>query len=318
MAVRASAWWGTGDRIGVAVLVTPLAAGLVDVLYVVYVGGDYMHARLLLPGFFAICLPIFVSARQLRTPLAVLFIAIVVWAVVCVGWLRFVPPKVTSLNPQTVFISNERNSWIDATGNAHPITAGDYGKALSGQAGTELRRLSDRVAAGRQELLVITNSFAPIDPSSVRPAVSPLPFTLAVNVPAIGVIGYVAGPRVYIYDDFSLANPVGSHTVVKNHARPGHEKYVGPAWMVARFATSGWKPTPGDPSTASVRSARAAIGCDPLHSYLTAITRPLNASRLFSNFFDSFGFTSMSFSANPSVAAVELCGNGPSSRPSRP
>ena len=56
------------------------------------------------------------------------------------------------------------------------------------------------------------------------PARSPLPFTLAVDVPAIGVIGYLAGPDVYIFDDFSLADPIGSHTIVTRHARPGHEK----------------------------------------------------------------------------------------------
>ncbi len=124
-------WWRRGDRIGVVVLGAPVV-GLAQVLYVVRVGGDYMHARLLLPGFFAVCLPIFVTARQVRSWIAVPLVGIVVWAGVCAGWLRFVPPKVTSLNPQTVFISNERNSWISATGNPHPITASDYAKALSG------------------------------------------------------------------------------------------------------------------------------------------------------------------------------------------
>ena len=59
------------------------------------------------------------------------------------------------------------------------------------------------------------------------------------NVPAIGVIGYLAGPDVYLFDSYSLANPIGSHTVVDQHARPGHEKYIGPAWMVARFGIPG-------------------------------------------------------------------------------
>ena len=45
------------DRLGVVVLVAPVVVGLADILYVVHVGGDYMHARLLLPGFFALCLP---------------------------------------------------------------------------------------------------------------------------------------------------------------------------------------------------------------------------------------------------------------------
>jgi arabinofuranosyltransferase len=305
------AWWRGGDRMGVVVLGTPIVAGLADVLYVVHVGGDYMHARLLLPGFFAICLPIFVTVRQARSLLALPLIGIIVWATVCAGWLRFVPPRVTSLNPQTVFISNERNSWISATGNAHPITAADYRKALSGSAGPLLARLARRVPTGRQQLLVITNPFAPIDRSGTQPARSDLPFTLAVNVPAIGVIGYLAGPDVYIFDSYSLANPIGSHTVVVRHARPGHEKYIGPAWMVARFGTVGSTGAevtlPGGPSAPSVVAARRALSCEPLAGYLRAITSPLGVSRFLDDIGDSFRFTTMSFSADPSRAASQLC-----------
>jgi arabinofuranosyltransferase len=306
----ARAWWRSGDRLGVVVLGAPIVAGLADILYVVHVGGDYMHARLLLPGFFAICLPIFVSIRQARSVLAIPLAGIVVWAVVCVGWLRFVPPKVTSLNPQTVYISNERNTWISATGNTHPVTAGDYRRALSGVAGTLFNRMSHQVPRGHQRLLVIVNPFAPIDTAGTQPAKSGLPFTLVVNVPAIGVIGYLAGPDVYLFDSYSLANPIGSHTVVVRHARPGHEKYIGPAWMVARFGTptTATEPIAGGPSPQAVADARLALGCDPLASYLRAITSPLTASRFVGNIGDSLGFTTMSFSADPARAAAQLCG----------
>lgn len=325
--LRARQWWGRGDRIGVMVMATPIAAGLVDVFYVVRVGGDYMHARLLLPGLFSICLPVAVSLRQARTVLAVPLVGIVVWCVVSAGWLRFVPPKTTSLSPQAVFISNERNSWITATGNAHPITAGDYRHALSGQAGALLVRLAHRVPTGKQRVLVIVDPFAPISSSGTEAGRSPLPFTLAVNVPAIGVIGYLAGPDVYLFDSFSLANPIGSHTVVVRHARPGHEKEIGPAWMVARFgipgpevptrvaASSGNSGSATDLSRTSVDAARAALGCAPLSSYLHAITAPLTASQALANIGNAIGFTTMHFGANPNRAVTQLC--GPSSRGTR-
>ena len=158
-------------------------------------------------------------------------------------------------------------------------------------------------------MLVITNPFAPVDPSAIVPARSPLPFALAVNLPAIGVIGYLAGPDVYVYDEFSLANPVGSHTTVTHHARPGHEKLVGPSWMLGRFgvprcdgrARRARRPT-------SVAAARAALSCDPLRAYLSAITAPLTVGRAFANIGDSLGFTTLQFSADPRVAAVQLCG----------
>jgi arabinofuranosyltransferase len=307
--VRIVAWWGEGDRTGVLLLATPVVAGVVDLLYVVEVGGDYMHARLLLPAFFALCLPVYVGVRSLKGLLIVPVAGIAVWSVVCLGWLRFVqPPAPPHLGLQTVFISNERNSWITATGSPHPVTAGDYRRALSGKAGAVLARSARAVPAGQQRMLVITNPFAPLDPASEVPARSPLPFTLAVNLPAIGVIGYLAGPDVYVYDEFSLANPVGSHTTVTHHARPGHEKLVGPSWMLGRFGVPGTTAEPGGPSAASIASARVALTCNPLRAYLSAITGPLTVSRAFANIGDSLGFTTMHFSADPTAAAVQLCG----------
>jgi arabinofuranosyltransferase len=276
----------------------------------VHLGGDYMHARLLLPGFFALCLPIAVPLRRQTVPMTLALGVIAVWAVICAGWLRFVPPPVTSLNPQTVFISNERNNWMSATGNPHPITAADYAKALSGQAGSDLARLARGVPPGRQDMLVVTNAFAPIGTAARLPAHSSLPFRLAVNVPAIGVIGFLAGPEVYIFDAYSLANPIGSHTLIVHHARPGHEKFIGPAWMVARFGAAGEPVPPLDGQLAAfeVSSARRALACAPLSDYLRAMTSPITPSRFLSDMAHSFGWTHFSYSAVPSRAVVELCG----------
>src|SRR5690606_5915438 len=40
------------------VVATFAVGGLADIAYMVTVGGDYIHARLLLPGFFAVCVPV--------------------------------------------------------------------------------------------------------------------------------------------------------------------------------------------------------------------------------------------------------------------
>ena len=99
-------------------------------------------------------------------------------------------------------------------------------------------------------------------------------------MPAIGVLGYLAGPDVYIFDTYSLANPIGSHTVVVDARPAGHEKYIGPAWMVARFGslTGGRTRSSGGPSirgqVAAAWHGRSA--CDPLAAYLQAITAPLS------------------------------------------
>jgi arabinofuranosyltransferase len=306
--LRTSAWWRAGDRRGVLLVATPLAVGASDALYVVHLGGDYMHARLLLPGLFALLLPVWVDFGQLRGVLVMPAVGIVVWAVVCAGWLRFVPPKIAGLTPQTVFISNERNSWISATGEAHPVTAGDYRRALSGAAATDLTRLSRDEPADRKALVVVTNPFLPIATAATRPARSTLPFSLAVNLPAVGVIGYLSGPDVYVFDEYSLANPVGSHVAVVRHARPGHEKFIGPAWMVARFGVAGTAPVAGGPSSLDVAAARVALGCNPLAAYLHAVTAPWTVSQAVANVAHAWGFTTFSYSADPVRAAGQLCG----------
>ena len=63
---RVASWWQRGDRMGTVVLATPVMAGLADTLYVTRLGGDYMHGRLLLPAFFALCLCVWVTTAQLR------------------------------------------------------------------------------------------------------------------------------------------------------------------------------------------------------------------------------------------------------------
>ena len=82
--------------------------------------------------------------------------------------------------------------------------------------------------------------------------------------------------------------------------------------MVARFGVPGTTAVPvkGGPSAASVAAARRALACDPLASYLHAVTAPLTLSRFVSDIGAAFGYTTMSFSAVPSLAAAQLCHTG--------
>ena len=50
--------WRVGDRRGLVALVALPLVGLVDAIYVMRVGGDYMHGRLLLPALFALVAPL--------------------------------------------------------------------------------------------------------------------------------------------------------------------------------------------------------------------------------------------------------------------
>jgi hypothetical protein len=49
--------------------------------------------------------------------------------------------------------------------------------------------------------------------------------------------------------------------------------------------------------------------CQPLAGYLSAITGPLTWTSVLHDFEHSFTWTTMSFSADPSLAREQLCGN---------
>jgi arabinofuranosyltransferase len=319
---RIRRWWGGGDHTGTVVLLTPLLAGILDWLYVLRLGGDYMEARLLLPGFLCLCLVVFVDGAQFRTLMVVPLVVIAVWAVVCGTSLRY--------DHVTGWVNNmhdERALWISDTGEQHPIDASSYIKMAS--LGVALKSVAAGVPHGQQKMVALVNPglvwFPPsLNPGSAAhvvrklrsfitsedvPVSSPLPFRMAINMSSIGVVGYLAGPRVYVYDSLSLANPIGSHTTIAVRGIPGHEKSIGPEWMIARFGVPGGK-LPGIGGFGlkqDVAAAKHALTCAPLRSYLGDITKPLTFSQAMSNVAHAFGNTTLSFSPDANNAVQELC-----------
>ena len=71
----------------VAVALLPVG-GLLHVGYVVVAGGDYAHARLLLPPLFALVAPVALLPVTRRAAVVAPLAVVAVWAVVAAGWLR--------------------------------------------------------------------------------------------------------------------------------------------------------------------------------------------------------------------------------------
>ena len=87
-------------------------------------------------------------------------------------------------------------------------------------------------------------------------------------------------------------------------ARPGHTKWVIPAWIVAEY--SDVTQAPGIPA-AQLAAARKALSCGPLAELDQATGAPLTASRFAMNFFHSLTLTTFRFSPDPVTAEKELC-----------
>ncbi len=304
---RIRRWWTTGDRIGVAVLLTPACAGIADAVYVVHIGGDYMHARLLLPAFLSLCIALYLEMSQLRSYFVVAVAGIVIWLIVCAGMLRFdAGIGYLGLPGSYHNIEDERATWIAVAGTSHPITTTDYRDLAS--AGNGYRTIAAEANhLGLQVMVYVAHELSSVPRRDIRAATSTLPFRLVVNLTNIGVIAFASGSQVYVFDNLSLANPIGSHTIVERRGRPGHEKAIGPVWMIARFGLPGEQFQASEVSTRSIAAARKALGCQPLSSYLHAITSPLTLSQAFSNMTRSLTYTTMSFSSDPIKAERQLC-----------
>ncbi len=281
-----------------AVTAAPVLSALVYGLYVVRIGGDFMHARLLLPALYGVLLPFMVVAvSNLRTFARVVPVAIVaIWAVMCAAHLR-VPYAVAG--PRD--LSNERGAWIFRTGHKNPVTIGDFAGSWA-QYGNDARAAAAR---GERTLEVVATP-GYYEHELTLPLSRDVHADGMVAFPAIGQVAYAAGTRVYVVDMLGLGDPIASRVRVKTFFLPGHNKSVDPSWAIARFVDADIKVD--DPNVASeVSDARVAITCGELRTLLRDVTGTPTIGKLFDSFFDSFELTRLRFDRNPTIARGELC-----------
>ncbi len=279
--------------------VLPVAAGLIHAIYVVRVGGDFMHGRMLLPSLFGVLLPVAVTiTARAKAPLLAVAVA-GTWAVA--GGLLLRPA--TALNLKTG-IADEREIWVGAARKAHPVTIDDYAHS---RFAIDAQTIKATVSEQPGTVLV--------GPEGDSLSVSPLPLragvpaAVAVARPSVGIIGYATGSRVLVFDQLGLANPLGSRVRLHTRGRPGHEKAIDYSWLIARYTNPGAPLSPAVPSANEVPDARAALACPPLHHLTEAVDGPLTIGRFFSNVWHSWSFTRLRFDANPAAARQELCGS---------
>ncbi len=322
-------WWlvlvgragGRRDQASLLLLIAPVAAGLLHGLYVIRIGGDFMHGRLLLPGLFGLCLP--VAATWLPAPglgaragLAGWLAAtpVLAWAVVCALWLRI--PYAAKITPHG--IADERGWYVRQSRHSHPVTAADYrqmafavdGRTLRARLGTSPALSAGPAGPYYRVLLLDTGDeeYSRLPPQLVmtfplRHTVHPAIILVAERW-NIGLAGVVAGPQVHFVDRRGLTDPLAARLRLTRRARPGHEKSLPNAWIIARFVDPEKEPA----LSASVAAARRALGCGDLAQLLHAVEEPLTPQRFVDNVRLSWRLTRLRLAADPVVAALELCG----------
>jgi len=288
-----------------------IVAALVHGLYVVKVGGDYMHGRMLLPPLFALLLPVSVIAARAWQWVAVT--AVVVWISASAFVLR--PSYSKPLQPSPTWIdaafdhrhiiSDERLVLLRGSLKAHPVMLADFAEYnVWADGGLSINSM---VRAGDRGLL--------LDPTSViQPASSLIPLRSDERAPivvfsgAVGLYAYAAGNSVKVVDLFGIVDWLSAHLRLQVRARPGHEKQIPAAWMFARFAQSG-APIPNGISPKDVAAAARALTCGDFPRLEASVQGSLGLGRILSNIGHAVSLSGFRFSPEPQTAELELCGN---------
>jgi arabinofuranosyltransferase len=314
-------WWGAGRRRAVLVAAAPVACGVVHAVYVVRLGGDYMHGRMLLPSLFGVLAPVAVVRLPGGWRGAVAAVAVVAWAVACAATLR--APSDAEEAPAAAEFLDQRRKQQTSPGHPHPLTLADHRPLRWSQpwVGDVLRRM----AAERPGRVVIeSQKITRLAEGRRVPARRPLPLPvtrtrpdlggrLAVYTGSIGRVGYAAGPGVWVGDYFGLANPLAARLRLEGprRRRAGHEKQLPVPWFLARVAdpaTLARDPAVSRETRLQVQAARRAMGCPPLRRLLTGVRAPLTPGRFLSNLGVAWELRSLRLAGDPRRAARELCG----------
>ncbi|MBI2943956.1 MAG: hypothetical protein HYY25_07120 [Candidatus Wallbacteria bacterium] len=283
----------------------PALGAFLSALYVVRVGGDFMHGRMLLPALFAALLPVSAvpwpaAGARGRAGMAAALLA--GWCLVCAVALR----PASGGRFEALGVADERGFYVKMTGCENPVSAEDFAGSIRGEVAEGIRAM-----AGERQLRLERRalarecggdspmgfSFYPMRPRD--PAVM-----MVAPLASIGLESFSNGHRVHIVDRAGLADPLASRLQLTIRKRPGHEKRLPLAWVAARFG----RPHPGLDGCAAVQAARRALASGPLDELLEAIEQPLTAARFRANLALAPRFHRLRFPADPAAAARELAG----------
>jgi arabinofuranosyltransferase len=265
-----------------------VVGGIIAALYIVRVGGDYLHARLLLPSIFALCAPVAVVPLRRWTLGALLLVP---WALWCGIALR---PHGVKFG---AFLTNAQ----------HMVTVDQQGWQPGGP--NRAWFTGQGFYYNQQRL-----------PYALAPGV-PNP---AVASWGIGIQSYALGPRVYTIDMLGLADPFTSHLQLTRRGFPGHEKPIPSPWLVARdlaptdavnpldlppnsFIQPMIPPTTSTAFDAQVAAARATLRCGAVRTLLETTTRPLSVGTFFSDFGRAFSLDNLRIPPDPGTAQRKFC-----------
>jgi arabinofuranosyltransferase len=306
-----------GDRGRALVVAAPVVAGIVHVLFVVKVGGDFMHGRMLLPGTFAVLMPVAMVSVPLRRGALGLAAVVALWALVCGIALR-VPFSADAVTKGAKIV-DERSYYVRVGARRdNPITLDDYSRDPWVRSGREMRK---RAAAHERVVTFKGPNFNAADEAIPdTPMHSGLPVDLVAPSSNVGLFGYAAGTDVWVVDRLGIADPIAAREKLERRGRVGHEKVLPALWVIARFSDLAKLPG-GIASQPELALTEQALSCsvwiwdgtgkhvkDPLRRLLAEISQPISAGRFLSNVSDTVSGGRFRLPLDPLAARAAECG----------
>ncbi|WP_223064892.1 hypothetical protein [Streptomyces sp. IB201691-2A2] len=283
---------GLAER-GVARLVpvlAPVVAGLLCWLYVIKVGGDFMHGRMLLPGLLLMLLPVFVVPVTRVGVLAAVGVGL--WAVVCAGWLRI--PYGGQIG--AAGIADERGVYVRHNADPHPVRHTFVGAPHHLE---YARKVWAARYSGAPALLFGKEGRVAAPVGAGAPSMTASYVVLGLNGSLVPLDGAALDP-------IGLAYPLAAHSERVGGGRVGHDKRLPAAWLAADRGVPGALPARTDP--AQVAAARRALRCGALAELNSATRGALTPGRFLRNATGAWERTTFRFPNDPVRAEKELCG----------
>ena len=289
-----------------------LVASLLHLLFVVRVGGDFMHGRLLLPGTFGLLLPVSSVPVSIKRPWSWSMAGIIVaWAVVCALFLRV--PYANQVGPHG--IADERGFYCHGSKETNPIRVSDFRRSSFADQGDGLqnalqylsRHDSPNDPLFRGAVFVdFDDDHKPLRPQEQRliPKSDRIPDSvkLVASRLAIGIQSCMVGSSVHVVDRHGLTDPIASRLRLTVRGRPGHEKDLENAWMIARFADLG----AASDWPEAVVAARQVLDSRPIATLLRGIEAPLSAGTFCQNIANAWTLRNLRIESNPVDALHDL------------
>ena len=282
------------------------------------VGGDYVHARLLMPALFALCAPVAVIPATRRYVGALL---VAPWVVVSV--LVFRPPQLFD-GPRAEGATGATELWGRVTFAQYGW--GPHGPHRRWYTGPHLY-VQDRP---------IRRDYKRVD----VPVAASVPLPTAV-LRAVGLPSAAMGPHLHVLDAFGLGDSFTAHLEIARRPNdgsrlPGHEKPLPSVWIVARLTPEGSpaqardfadRTVPLIPTTTGaafdeqVAWARAALRCGDISRLMQSSEGAFGLHRFATNFIGAFRNTQIRIPPDPEAGVPALllrgyrtsrrCGPGP-------